>query len=176
MFPTNVILQRYRFTQWRSQPCLRQCSFPKWTDPFQIFSIAFTNKALLQIDIYIFPTNENIRRGAKTNRSLIFIADQKRWYVFSASEKSFFETGMINKKKRENVGIFPKSGPPPLPPVWEFFPDFTVYFWGSPMLKTVKKWMWDSGRPPPLFFQNSHIFPFFFFWQRPLVISSYLAV
>ena len=31
------------------------------------------------------------------------------------------------------------------------------------MLKTVKKWKWDSGRhPPPLFFQNSHIFPFFF--------------
>ena len=32
--------------------------------------------------------------------------------------------------------------------------------------------MWDSGRPPPpLFFQNSHIFPLFF-GQRPLVTNK----
>ena len=42
------------------------------------------------------------------------------------------------KKKRENVGIFPKSGPP-LPPVWEFFPDFTVYFWEVSHVKNSKK-------------------------------------
>ena len=29
------------------------------------------------------------------------------------------------------------------------------------MLKTVKKWMWDSGRPPPVFSKFPH-FPVFF--------------
>ena len=56
------------------------------------------------------------------------------------------------QKKRENVGIFSKSRPPRLSPVWEFFPDFTVYFWGVSHVKKSKKWMWDSGRPTPLFF------------------------
>ena len=47
---------------------------------------------------------------------------------------------VAKKKNRENVGIFPKSGtPPPLPPVWEFFPDFTVYFWEVSHVKNSKK-------------------------------------
>ena len=46
---------------------------------------------------------------------------------------------VCQKKQRENVGIFPKSGTPPLPPVWEFFPDFTVYFWGVSHVKNSKK-------------------------------------
>ena len=29
------------------------------------------------------------------------------------------------------------------------------------MLKTVKKWMWDSGRPPPPFFSKFPHFPVF---------------
>ena len=45
----------------------------------------------------------------------------------------------VCQKKRENVGIFPKSGTPPLPPVWEFFPDFTVYFWEVSNVKNSKK-------------------------------------
>merc|ERR1712061_839745 len=32
---------------------------------------------------------------------------------------------------------------------------------GVSHVKNSNKWKWDSGRPPPLFFQNSHIFPFF---------------
>ena len=47
---------------------------------------------------------------------------------------------------------------------------FRTFFGGSPMLKTVKH---GSGirvdPPPPLFFQNSHIFPFFFFGSVPYV-------
>ena len=46
--------------------------------------------------------------------------------------------GRCPKKKRENVGIFPKSGTPPLPPVWEFFPDFTIYCWGVSHVKNSK--------------------------------------
>ena len=42
------------------------------------------------------------------------------------------------------------------------------------MLKTVKIWKWDSGRPPPpLFFQNSHIFPFFFVGNVPYQQPGY---
>ena len=73
-------------------------------------------------------------------------------------------------KKRENVGIFPKSGTPPSPLFGNFFPILLFIFGGSPMLKTVKKN--GSGvrvDPPPLFFQNSHIFPFLIvdlrFWE-----------
>ena len=48
--------------------------------------------------------------------------------------------GRCPQKKRENVGIFPKLGTPhPLPPVWEFFPDFTVYFWEVSHVKNSKK-------------------------------------
>ena len=46
--------------------------------------------------------------------------------------------GRLPKKIRENVGIFPKSGTPPPPPVWEFFPDFTVYFWEVSHVKNSK--------------------------------------
>ena len=44
--------------------------------------------------------------------------------------------------------FFPSRGPPPPPPVWEFFPDFTIYCWGVSHVKNSKKWKWDSGRPP----------------------------
>ena len=51
-----------------------------------------------------------------------------------------YDLGTLAKKtKRENVGIFPKWGaPPPLPPVWEFFPDFTIYFWEVSHVKNSK--------------------------------------
>ena len=45
---------------------------------------------------------------------------------------------VAKKNKRENVGIFPKSGTPPLPPVWEFFNDFNVYFWEVSHVKNSK--------------------------------------
>ena len=38
---------------------------------------------------------------------------------------------VCQKKQRENVGIFPKSGTPPLPPVWEphvYEKKIMVYF------------------------------------------------
>ena len=68
---------------------------------------------------------------------------------------------VAKKKKRVNVGIFPKSGTP-LPPVWEFFPDFTVYFWEVSHVKNSKK----NGcgirvDPPPVFSKFTH-FPVFF--------------
>ena len=75
--------------------------------------------------------------------------------------------GRWPKKTRENVGIFPKSGSP-LPPVWEFFPDFTVYFWEVSHVKNSKKNGSGIRVDTPNFFQNSHIFPFFF-GRRPLV-------
>ena len=98
----------------------------------------------------------------------------------SFSERIVFTSHILNysimdvakKKKRESVGIFPKSGtPPPPPPCLVFFPDFTVYFWEVSHVKKSKKWKWDSGRPPPLFFSSSK-FPHFpvFFWQRPLAM------
>ena len=52
-----------------------------------------------------------------------------------------FIKGSLPKTKRENVGIFPKSGTPSLPPVWEFFPDFTVYFWEVSHVKNSNKKM-----------------------------------
>ena len=43
-----------------------------------------------------------------------------------------------------------------------FILHFRTFFGGVSHVKNSKKWKWDSGRPPPpLFFQNSHIFPFF---------------
>ena len=72
---------------------------------------------------------------------------------------------VCQKKQRENVGIFPKSGTPPLPPVWEFFPDFTVYFWEVSHVKKSKKWKWDSGRTP-VFSKFPH-FPVVFFGNVP---------
>ena len=81
----------------------------------------------------------------------------------------------VCQKKRENVGIFPKSGTP-LPPfgnvmflrekkLW-FILHFrtlgTFIVGGSPMLKTVKNGSGIRVDPPLLcFFQNSHIFSFF---------------
>ena len=72
------------------------------------------------------------------------------------------------QKKRENVGIFPKSGTPP-PPCLGMTRLFEkknhglfCILGGSPMLKTVKTGIGIRVDPPPLFFQNSHIFPFFF--------------
>ena len=53
-----------------------------------------------------------------------------------------------------------------------FILHFRTFFWGVSHVKNSKKWKWDSGRPPPLFFQNSHIFPFFF-WQRPLCAAEF---
>ena len=78
--------------------------------------------------------------------------------------------GRLQKKQRENVGIFPKSGTPPPPclGMTRLFEKknhglFCILGGGSPLLKTVKN---GSGIrvDPPLFFQNSHIFPFFFFF------------
>ena len=37
---------------------------------------------------------------------------------------------------------------------------------GVSHVKNSKKWMWDSGRPPPCFFKIP-TFSRFFFWQRP---------
>ena len=65
--------------------------------------------------------------------------------------------GTSPPKKRENVGIFPKK--------W-FILHFRTFFGGVSHVKNSKKWKWDSGRTPPLFLQNSHIFPFF--RERPL--------
>ena len=54
------------------------------------------------------------------------------WYGLS-NRKHFNKRlfGTSAKKKRENVGIFPKSGTPPLPPVWEFFSRFYRLFLGG---------------------------------------------
>ena len=44
------------------------------------------------------------------------------------------------QKKTGKCGNFSQVGdPPPLPPVWEFFPDFTVYFWEVSHVKNSKK-------------------------------------
>ena len=50
----------------------------------------------------------------------------------------------------------------PLPPVWDFFPILPFIVGGSPMLKTVKTWKWDSGRPPPPCFFKIPTFSRFF--------------
>ena len=80
------------------------------------------------------------------------------------SSVTIFSTkGRLPQKKRENVGIFPKSGTPS--PVWEcyvcekkkwFILHFrtlgTFIFVGSPMLKTVKNGSGIRVDPPPPFF------------------------
>ena len=81
------------------------------------------------------------------------------------------------KKKRENVGIFPKWGAPPPSPLFGndmfffflklwFILHFRTFFWGISHVKNSKKWKWDSGRPPPPVFSKFPHFPVFF-WQRP---------
>ena len=47
--------------------------------------------------------------------------------------------GTLPKKNNGKMWEFFPSRGPPLPPVWEFFPDFTVYFWEVSHVKTVKK-------------------------------------
>ena len=66
-----------------------------------------------------------VGRGVITGASRIPLDGES----FCISNFEFLKTGLgtLAKKKRENVGIFPKTGTPPSPPVWEFFPDFTVY-------------------------------------------------
>ena len=75
-------------------------------------------------------------------------------------------------KKTGKCGNFSQVGNPPSPlfgndmfffkKKYFFFLHFRTFFWGVSHVKNSKKWKGDSGRPPPpLFFQNSHIFPFF---------------
>ena len=45
----------------------------------------------------------------------------------------------VAQKKTGKCGNFSQVGDPPLPPVWEFFPDFTVYFWEVSHVKNSKK-------------------------------------
>ena len=46
------------------------------------------------------------------------------------------------QKKSGKCGNFSQVGDPlvgtPLPPVWEFFPDFTIYCWGVSHVKNSK--------------------------------------
>ena len=59
--------------------------------------------------------------------------------IFAANGGGASSLRDVAKKKPENVGIFPKSGTTPPPPVWDFFPILPFIFGRSPMLKTVKK-------------------------------------
>ena len=69
--------------------------------------------------------------------------------------------GTLPKKTTGKCGNFSQVGDPPYPLFGNFFPILPFIFGRSHMLKTVKIWKWNSGRPPPPFFQNSPIFPFF---------------
>ena len=46
--------------------------------------------------------------------------------------------GTSAKKTTGKCGNFSQIGDPPLPPVWEFFPDFIVYFWEVSHVKNSK--------------------------------------
>ena len=74
----------------------------------------------------------------------------------------------IAKKKNGKMWEFFPSRGPPLPPVWDFFPDFPVYFWEVSHVKNSKKN--GSGirvdPPPPVFSKFPH-FPVFFFGNVP---------
>ena len=72
---------------------------------------------------------------------------------------------ICQKRNGKMWEFFPSRGPPS-PGFGNFFPILPFIFGRSPMLKTVKNGSGIRVAPPPLFFQNSHIFPFFF-WQRP---------
>ena len=91
-------------------------------------------------------------------------------------------SGTLAEKKRENVGIFPKWGTPPLPPVWEchVFEKKKIWFilhfrtletfivGGSPMLKTVKNGSGIWVDPPwPCSFKIPTFYRIFFGGGRP---------
>merc|ERR1719150_2848277 len=73
--------------------------------------------------------------------------------------------------------FFPSGGPLPPSPLFGndmflkkngLFCILEPFIGGSPMLKTVKNGSGIRVDPPPLFFQNSHIFQFFLGGRRPL--------
>ena len=72
--------------------------------------------------------------------------------------------GRCQKKNGKMWEFFPSRGPPPSPLFGNFFLILPFIFGRSPMLKTVKKWKWDSvSQTPPLFFFSK--FPHFpVFW------------
>ena len=80
----------------------------------------------------------------------------------------------VAQKKTGKCGNFSQIGPPPSPLFGIFFPILPFIFGRSPMLKTVKKWKWDSGRPLPLFFSKFPHFPGFFFANVPKTESHFL--
>ena len=59
----------------------------------------------------------------------------------SIHDRSLTQIRDVSQKKTGKCGNFFQVGDPspPLPPVWEFFPDFTVYFWKVSHVKNSKK-------------------------------------
>ena len=87
--------------------------------------------------------------------------------------------GRSPNKKTGKCGNFSQVGDPPPPPpclgMTRLFEEKNHVFFcilgGVSHVKNSKKWKWDSGRPPPLFFSKFPHFPVFFLFVDDILVE-----